>query len=88
MCWCLPTSCVLCRDRFLGHFGTEDARINAQMVGEFEAAMDAAGKRSALTVHWYEADHAFANPTGSRYDAEDAALSWDRTLAFLQQHLR
>ena len=72
----------------LGHFGTEDARINAQMVGEFEAAMDAAGKRSSLTVHWYEADHAFANPTGSRYDAEDAALSWDRTLAFLQQHLR
>lgn len=30
----------------------------------------------SLTVHWYEAGHAFANPTRARYDAEDAALSW------------
>jgi carboxymethylenebutenolidase len=70
----------------LGHFATRDARINADMVSGFEAAMDAAGKTD-LAVHWYDADHAFANPTGSRYDAEDASLAWARTLAFFAEHL-
>ena len=50
------------------------------------AAMKAAGKQD-LTVHWYDADHAFANPTGSRYDEEDARLSWARTLAFFRKNL-
>jgi carboxymethylenebutenolidase len=71
----------------LGHFGTEDQSINAQMVGGFEAAMKEAGKSANLTVHWYEANHAFANPTGSRYDEADAALAWERTTAFFGQHL-
>lgn len=71
----------------LGHFGTEDKSINPQMVGTFQAAMEDAGKADQLTVHWYTANHAFANPTGSRYDEEDAALAWARTLAFYQQHL-
>ena len=71
----------------MGHFGTEDARINEAMVSGFEANMAEAGKASDLTVYWYEADHAFANPTGARYDAEDAALSWDRTMSFLKHNL-
>ncbi len=70
----------------LGHFATLDQWINADMVGGFEKAMAAAGK-TALTVHWYDANHAFANPTGSRYDAEDARLAWSRTLAFFKKHL-
>jgi len=70
----------------LGHFGTLDRRINAEMVGGFEAAMQAAGKTD-LAVRWYDADHAFANPTGSRYDQADAALAWSRTLAFFETHL-
>ncbi|MQX36105.1 dienelactone hydrolase family protein [Roseospira navarrensis] len=72
----------------LGHFATQDGFINAEMVGGFEAAMAEAGKADSLTVHWYEADHAFANPSGGRYDEEDARLSWSRTLAFLAQHLK
>lgn len=71
----------------LGHFGTEDKSINAEMVATFEAAMAGAGKSDQLTVHWYTANHAFANPTGSRYDEEDAALAWTRTLEFYKQHL-
>ncbi|MBY4675612.1 dienelactone hydrolase family protein [Marinobacterium arenosum] len=71
----------------LGHFGTLDTRIDAAMVGDFERAMAEADK-TELTVHWYVADHAFANPTGARYDQEDAALSWARTLSFLHRHLR
>jgi len=69
----------------LGHFATEDGWINEEMVGGFRDAMAKAGKADMLTVHWYDADHAFANPTGARYDAEDAALAWQRSLAFLQR---
>ena len=69
----------------LGHFATQDEWINKQMVSGFESAMDAAGK--SYTSHWYDAQHAFANPTSARYDAEDAALAWQRTLDFLKRHL-
>ncbi|MEJ2177309.1 MAG: dienelactone hydrolase family protein [Gammaproteobacteria bacterium] len=71
----------------LGHFATEDGWINQEMVDGFAQAMQSAGKADLMTVHWYEADHAFANPSSARYDAEDAALSWDRTSAFFKQHL-
>jgi len=71
----------------LGHFATRDQWINEDMVGGFKEAMRKAGKADMLTVHWYDANHAFANPTGSRYDAEDAALAWERTRQFLDQHI-
>ncbi|HYN39576.1 MAG TPA: dienelactone hydrolase family protein [Rhodospirillales bacterium] len=69
----------------LGHFATRDVTINRPMVEGFEREMKAAGK--ALTVYWYDADHAFANPSGGRYDEADAALAWERTLAFLRANL-
>jgi len=69
----------------LGHFATQDNWINKQMVTGFESAMDAAGK--SYTNYWYDAQHAFANPTSARYDAGDAALAWQRTLDFLKRQL-
>lgn len=69
----------------LGHFATQDKFIDKPMVDGFEQAMSESGK--PLTVHWYEADHAFANPTSARYDQDDAKLSWERTVAFFKQHL-
>lgn len=75
------------RGPVLGHFATEDQRINEEMVNGFQQEMEKAGKADMLTVHWYEADHAFANPTGARYDAEDAALAWERTSRFLDEQL-
>lgn len=71
----------------LGHFGTLDKNIDEKMVGGFEKALDAAGKHN-YTHHWYTANHAFANPSGARYDADDAALAWSRTLAFLHKNLQ
>jgi carboxymethylenebutenolidase len=67
----------------LGHFATRDEFINKAMVDGFEEGMAEAGK--PVTVYWYEADHAFANPSGGRYDEADAALAWSRTLAFLRE---
>lgn len=69
----------------LGHFAEQDQWINQEMVGRFEAAMEEAGK--SLEVHWYSANHAFANPTGANYDREDAQQAWTRTLEFFRQNL-
>lgn len=69
-----------------GHFATQDKFITAEMVAGFESEMQAAGK--VYETHWYEADHAFANPTSARYDKSDAAQAWLRTLGFLAQNLR
>ena len=70
----------------LGHFATRDKFINEAMVATFEANMKAAAK--PYTVHWYEADHAFANPTGNNYDREDAQLAWTRTMDFLGRNVK
>jgi carboxymethylenebutenolidase len=43
--------------------------------------------KKSLEVHWYDANHAFANPTGDNYDQDDAKLAWRRTLDFLGRHL-
>lgn len=75
------------RGPVLGHFASQDQSIDEEMVNGFQMEMEKAGKADMLTVHWYEADHAFANPTGARYDAEDAALAWERTQRFLEEQL-
>ncbi len=71
----------------LGHFGTLDKSLNGGIVPRFEAAMREAGKGDRLTIYWYDADHAFANPAASRYDSDDAKLAWERTLFFLRKYL-
>lgn len=69
----------------LGHFGTQDGFINEPMVSAWEKEMDKAGK--PYTTHWYDANHAFANPSSARYDQADAKLAWERTLKFFGEHL-
>jgi carboxymethylenebutenolidase len=69
----------------LGHFANRDTWINHPMVEEFERQMKQAGRE--YEVYWYDADHAFANPTTARYDEADAKLAWSRTLAFLKKEL-
>jgi len=69
----------------LGHFASQDQFINGPMVEGFEANMATASKE--LTAHIYDADHGFANPTTARYDEEDAALAWERSMAFLAKNI-
>jgi carboxymethylenebutenolidase len=70
----------------LGIFGALDRGIPVETVREFEATLEALGKEAA--IHLYEdADHAFANPTGTRYQAEAAEDAWAKTVAFFAEHL-
>ncbi len=70
----------------LGHFAERDQWIDHKMVDPFEARLKEAGKRGE--IHWYQADHAFANPTGDHYQKPDAERSWQRTLDFFRANLR
>ncbi len=70
----------------LGIFGSEDQGVPIDSVRKFESALQELGKDAA--IHVYEgANHAFANPSGTRYNAEAATDAWEKTLAFLRQHL-
>ena len=73
------------RGPVMGHFAEYDKWINRSMVSSFEDEMAKAGK--VFENHWYDADHAFANPTSARYDQGDAALAWQRTLEFFAKNL-
>jgi len=62
----------------------QDRWINADMVGKFEANMKAAGKK--VTVHHYDADHAFANPSSPHYNDQAAKDSRKVVEAYLKAY--
>ena len=68
----------------LVHYGLHDQYVTTSMVEGFEVEARKAGK--SVTVYAYDANHAFANPTGAGFpyvkDAADRA--WSRTIAFLK----
>jgi carboxymethylenebutenolidase len=66
----------------LGIFASQDDWINPEVVGNFEAKMEEAGK--TLSVHSFDADHAFANPSNPVYDKQATAEAYDLSISFLQ----
>ncbi|PSB20755.1 carboxymethylenebutenolidase [filamentous cyanobacterium CCP2] len=71
----------------LGIFGELDDNPSPETVREFEAALSTLDKSADIYIY-ENADHAFANPSGTRYNAEAAEDAWERTIAFLNQHLK
>ena len=69
----------------LGIYGGKDARITGG-VPEIEAAMKENNKVFEKVIY-PDADHAFNNDTGPRYNAEAAKDAWGRTLAWFQKYL-
>tara|TARA_R110000824_G_scaffold209_3_gene960 strand:- start:28068 stop:28964 length:897 start_codon:yes stop_codon:yes gene_type:complete len=68
------------------HHAGNDERINAGWPA-YEAAL--AEHQKEYSVHFYpDVNHGFHNDTTPRYDEEAAKLSWRRTLAFFDTHLR
>lgn len=71
----------------LGFFGGADQSIPVDAVHAFEQTLKSEGKN--VEVHIYDgAGHAFANPSGGNYKAEAATDAWQRSLAFLAEHLK
>jgi len=67
------------------HYASDDERINAGAKA-YDDALKAAGK-TAQSFIYPDTQHGFHNDTTPRYDQAAAALAWQRTLAFFQQHL-
>lgn len=70
----------------LGIFAKEDKFINEEVVNQFRALAAATGK--LVDVHWFEADHAFANPSSPRYVEEAAQKANQLALEFLQNRFQ
>lgn len=65
--------------------GELDERVNASWP-EYEQDLKAAGVE--YTMHMYpKCNHGFHNDSTGRYDAENAKLAWERTIAFFKKHL-
>lgn len=69
----------------IGFFGENDQAISAQEVRDLEQMLADLEKDAAF--YYYDAGHAFANPSGRNYDAEAAEDTWEKTTAFLQETL-
>ena len=63
----------------------KDAGIGGR-IPAFEAALKANNKKYQLFIY-SNANHGFHNDSTGRYDAENAKLAWDRTIAFFKKHL-
>jgi carboxymethylenebutenolidase len=71
----------------LGIFGAEDTGIPVSSVEEFKKSLNELGVGNE--IHIYPGvGHAFANPSGARYAAEETKDAWDKTVAFLRKNLR
>ncbi len=70
----------------LGIFGNEDRAIPVESVKSFEQALINLEKNYEIEIY-PGVGHAFANPTGTNYNAEAAGKAWDKTVAFLDRHL-
>jgi carboxymethylenebutenolidase len=70
----------------LVHYAENDAGIN-RMRPDFEAALKAAGVPHEMHVY-PGTQHGFHNNSTPRYNEAAAHLSWERTLAFFERHLK
>lgn len=70
----------------LGHFAEDDPYETDEWVAEFESILRTAGRD--VTIHRYPGTgHWFAEPSRDAYRPEAADLAFDRTIAFLREHL-
>jgi len=71
----------------LGLFGEDDGGIPVEQVREFDTVLQDLGKNAEIHIY-PNANHAFANPSGDRYNAEAAEDAWNRTVAFFAENLK
>lgn len=82
----LPANVPQINAAVLAIYGEQDNRINSG-IPPIEEAM-AANNKIHEKVIYPDADHAFHNDTGSRYNPEAAEDAWNRMLAWFEQYVR
>jgi carboxymethylenebutenolidase len=72
--------------KVFGNYAKKDGYISADAIQGLEKGLKDLGK--SVEIHMYDADHAFVNDTRPEvYNATEAKLAWDRSVAFLQKEL-
>jgi carboxymethylenebutenolidase len=74
------------RAPLVGFFGLRDQGIPPDSVRRMEQELKSLGK--TVDIRFYDANHAFANPSGQAYNPEAAADAWTRTLDFFNRTLK
>jgi carboxymethylenebutenolidase len=71
----------------LGIFGDQDQTIPLATVNQFEKSLN--DLKVANEIYIYKGvGHAFANPTGDNYAPKETQDAWQKTIAFLEKHLK
>lgn len=70
----------------LGIFADQDKWINKEVIGNFEALAKSTGKN--VQTEWFEADHAFANPSNPRYNEAAAEKANAMAMDFIKKRLQ
>ena len=68
-------------------FGGQDKSISEETIHKFESTLDSLGKSVQVKIY-PDANHAFANPSGTRYNPEAAKDAWQKTMAFFNKNLK
>jgi carboxymethylenebutenolidase len=71
----------------LGIFGDKDTSIPVDKVNAFDKNLDELNVKNE--IHIYPGvGHAFANPSGQNYAANETKDAWNKTLVFLEENLK
>jgi len=71
----------------LGIFGELDQGIPVEKVNDFESALIQLGIENEIVIY-PGVDHAFANPSGANYAPDETKDAWQKTVLFLEKHLK
>ncbi len=71
----------------MGVFGDQDQSIPVEMVEQFENSLDTLGVENEIYIY-PGVGHAFANPSNPNFAPEPTEDAWDKTVAFLEKHLK
>ena len=71
----------------LGIFGDQDQSIPVESVNAFEQALNETGVTNEIYTY-PGVGHAFANPSGDNYAPKETDDAWEKTVAFLNKHLK
>lgn len=82
----LPSDVPNINAAVLAIYGEQDNRINSGIPAIEEAML--ANNKIYEKMIYPNADHAFHNDTGSRYNAESAQDAWQRMLAWFERYVR
>jgi carboxymethylenebutenolidase len=82
----LPTSVPNINAAILAIYGELDSRINSGIPSIEQAMME--NNKIYEKIVYPNADHAFHNDTGTRYNPEAARDAWEKTLAWFDRYVR